>query len=187
MAQEMERKMSSSKSAQSAGGAGASAGGESTEKGGKKKKLVIAAIAALVLLGGGAGGAYTFMKPATASASEAVEEEVLVPGEVTALDPITINLADGRYLKLGIALQQVLSEAGGEGSSAVDGSKALDLAIRAFSGLTMSDLSNVESRQKYKDELQSQIIEAYVAEPEKEGEEGLKQVMGIYFTQFVMQ
>jgi flagellar FliL protein len=187
MAQGMERKMSNSEGAKNASGSGGTGGGEASGKNGNKKKLLIAAMAAVILLGGGAGGAYTFMKPDSAAASDVVEEEVLVPGEVTALDPITINLADGRYLKLGIALQQVVSEAGGEGSSAVDGAKALDLAIGEFSGLTMSDLSNSENRQKYKDELQGKIIEAYIAEPAKEGEKGLKQVMGIYLTQFVMQ
>lgn len=186
MAQKMERKMSSD-NAKGKSGAGESAGGDTEGKSRKKKKLVIAAIAAVVLLGGGVGGTYTLMKPDTASATEEVKEEVLVPGDVTALDPITINLADGRYLKLGIALQQVLSEAGGEGSSELDGSKALDLAIGEFSGLSINDLSNAESRQKYKDELEAKIIEAYVAEPLEEGEEGLKQVMGIYLTQFVMQ
>lgn len=189
MAQNMERTMAGKDGAKNAGGAGGAGGDDTAAKGGKKKMIMIAAIGAVVLLGGGVGGTYFLVKPDTAAAETAHVEEVLVPGDVTALDPITINLADGRYLKLGIALQQVASTGGGhgEGSSALDGSKALDLAIGEFSGLSMTDLSNAESRQHYKDELQEKIIEAYIGEPEKEGEEGHKQVMGIYLTQFVMQ
>jgi len=187
MAQNMERTMAGKDGAKKTGGT-AGEGDEAAAAGGKKKKILIAAVAAVVLLGGGAGGGYVLLKPDTAAAETEHVEEVLVPGDVTALDAVTINLADGRYLKLGIALQQVYAEAGGHGgTTALDGSKALDLAIGEFSGVSMTDLSNAESRQHYKDELQEKIIEAYVSEPAEGETEGHKQVMGIYLTQFVMQ
>ncbi|WP_369054553.1 flagellar basal body-associated FliL family protein [Kineococcus terrestris] len=160
-------------------------------KGGKlggKKLVVVAALGALLLAGGTGGGVFLLTKGDSASAAAVEEEEHLVPGDVTALDPITLNLADGRYLKLGIALQGVHTEGGGHGgSSGPDGSKALDLAISTFSGAKMADLSSPEQRQAFKDDLQAKIVEAYTEEAEEEGEKPHKTVMGIYFTQFVMQ
>ncbi|WP_167586843.1 flagellar basal body-associated FliL family protein [Kineococcus rubinsiae] len=154
--------------------------------GGKKKKLIVVGLGAVLLLGGGGAGTYMMMKPA--AAAEKPVEEVLVAGDVTALDPITVNLADGHYLKLGLALQATLSTGGGhEGGGGPDGSKALDLAIAEFSGLSTAELSNAEQRQHYKDELQEKIITAYEEEPAKEGEHPHKVIMGIYFTQFVTQ
>lgn len=153
--------------------------------GGKKKKLIVVGLGAVLLLGGGGAGTYMMMKPA--AAAEKPVEEVLLAGDVTALDPITLNLSDGHYLKLGLALQAVVSEGGGEGASGPDGSKALDLAIAEFTGLSVADLSDPTKRQQYKDELQEKIITAYEEEPAKEGEPPSKVVMGIYFTQFVTQ
>ncbi|NAZ84215.1 flagellar basal body protein FliL [Kineococcus sp. R8] len=155
--------------------------------GGKKKKLIVIALGAVLLLGGGAGGTYMLVKPAAAAEEEHVEE-VLVAGDVTALDPITLNLADGHYLKLGIALQATLAEAGGHGGgSGPDGSKALDLAIAEFSGLTTAELSDPAKRQQYKDALQEKIVKAYEEPAVEEGAHPHKVVMGIYFTQFVTQ
>ena len=166
--------------------AGGDGGATPDAAGGKKKKLIVIGLGALLLLGGGAGGTYLLVKPA--AAAEEPVEEVLVPGEVTALDPITLNLADGHYLKLGLALQATASTGGGhEGSGGPDGSKALDLAIAEFSGLSTAELSDTAKRDHYKDELQEKIITAYEEEPAKEGEHPHKVVMGIYFTQFVTQ
>jgi flagellar protein FliL len=65
-------------------------------KGGRKKLVVV--IAVLVVA---AGAAWTFLKPSPeASATEAPK-----PGPVVQLEPLTLNLADGHYLKLGLALQ----------------------------------------------------------------------------------
>ncbi|ABS06005.1 flagellar basal body-associated protein FliL (plasmid) [Kineococcus radiotolerans SRS30216 = ATCC BAA-149] len=152
----------------------------------KKKMIIVGALGAVLLLGGGVGGTYMLVKPAEAAATETVKEE-LVPGDVTALDPVSINLADGHYLKIGLALQGVLVEGGGEGhgSGGPDGSKALDLAIAEFGGLSMADLSNAKQRQHYKDELQEKIITAY-KEKDEEGVEH-ETIMGIYLTEFVMQ
>ncbi|WP_432564115.1 flagellar basal body-associated FliL family protein [Kineococcus sp. SYSU DK003] len=157
--------------------------GES-KPGGMKKLIVIGAAAAVLLAGGTGAGVFMLTKGDTAAAAT-TEEEHLEPGDVTALDPISVNLADGHYLKIGVALQAVASEAGGHGSSTtLDGSKALDLVIAEFSNLSMTDLQNAEQRNHYKDELQEKIIEAYTHEVE---EVETKQVMGIYLTQFVMQ
>src|SRR5215212_6087609 len=88
---------------------------EAPAKGGKKKRLIIVAVV-LVLAG---GGAYQFLGrgPSVPKAPE--------PGEVVKMDAIQLNLADGHYLKLGLALQ-----ATADAAEAPEGSKALDLAIR---------------------------------------------------------
>lgn len=159
---------------------------DDAKPGSKKKLIIIGILGAVLLLGGGVGGTYMLTKPA-AAATEASVEEVLEPGEVVALDAISVNLTDGNYLKVGLALQTVLDESAGEGSTAPDGSKAMDLTIKEFSGRTMADLSNPEIRQSLQDELQTKIVEAYTVEPAKEGDPAKKTIMGIYLTQFVMQ
>ncbi|GLL08619.1 hypothetical protein [Dactylosporangium matsuzakiense] len=67
---------------------------EAPAKGGKKKLIIIAAIALVALLGGGFAG-YKIFSPKKVEA-----EPAPTPGVVSVLDAITINLADGHYLKL---------------------------------------------------------------------------------------
>lgn len=156
--------------------------------GGKKKMIIIAAGAAVLLAGGVGGGVFFLTKGDSASAAEATPTPTLTPGDVTALDPISVNLADGHYLKIGVALQGVLAAGGGGhegGSTALDGSKAYDLIIAEFSNVSMTELENAEQRNHFKDELQEKVIEAYKTHDEK-GEE-TEGVMGIYLTSFVMQ
>ncbi|WP_328291712.1 flagellar basal body-associated FliL family protein [Kineococcus sp. NBC_00420] len=155
--------------------------------GGKKKMIIIAAGAAVLLAGGVGGGVFFLTKGDSASAATATPTPTLTPGDVTALDPISVNLADGHYLKIGVGLQGVLAASSGhEGSSTgLDGSKAYDLIINEYSNLSMSDLENADQRNHFKDELQGKIIEAYKTHDDKGvATEG---VMGIYLTSFVMQ
>ena len=137
---------------------------EETKKGGKKKLLIMVV---LVLLLGGGGGYWFFLKPASA------EEEEPVPGAVLPLEAIQINLQDNHYLRIGLALQQV---EGGGSHGELDGSKALDATIDIFSGESMEELSQKKYRQKLKKELEHELDELYHHD-----------VMGVYFTDFVMQ
>ncbi|WP_433040324.1 flagellar basal body-associated FliL family protein [Dactylosporangium sp. CS-033363] len=141
---------------------------ETPAKGGKKKLIMIIAIA-VVLLGGGAGG-YLMFKPKTAAA-----EPEPTPGVVSVLDAVTINLADGHYLKLKMTLQATTDAA-----EAPDGSKALDLAITEYSGRKMDELMSNAERDRTKKELVEKVVKAYTVEKKKE-------VMDIYFTTFVIQ
>src|SRR5690349_4154033 len=93
---------------------------DAPKKGGKKKLIMILAIVLVALAGGGAGGYFMF-------APKKAEAEVLVAGVVVPLDAVTINLADGHYLKLKMTLQ-----ATDKAAEAPDGSKALDAAISLF-------------------------------------------------------
>jgi flagellar basal body-associated protein FliL len=97
-------------------------------------------------------------------------------GGVLELDPLTVNLADGHYLKVGLALQldkaTVVETAKDEGL----GAKALDMAIAALSPKTMDELGQSKVRDELKQKLGTDSCMAY------EGE-----VLTVYFTNFVMQ
>lgn len=138
--------------------------------GGKKKLLLIGggaavalALAWFLLLGPGSGGA------APAEAAEPVA------GEVVTLEPMTMNLADGRLLKVGLAIQLEEAEEAEEGRP-WSGAKALDEAISVLGGLTYEQLTAPGGREKAKQELSTRVVERY--------EHG---VMGVLFTEFVMQ
>jgi flagellar FliL protein len=148
---------------------------ESAEAKGGKKKLIIIIVPVVLLLVGAAvwffvlrgGGA------ATAEAAGATPEPTVThePGAVVTLEPITINLAGGHYLKLGLSLQQPAGAA-----HEADGAQALDIAIAVLSGKSIDELATVEGRAHAKEELLTQIEEAYHHD-----------VYDIYFTAFVMQ
>jgi flagellar FliL protein len=123
-----------------------------------KKKLVIIVVAVLALGGGG----YWFTRPAPAGPPQ--------PGDVVKLDAIQINLADAHYLRVAMALQLV------KGVKAADGSKALDATIDIFSGLPMAQVNDPKQRVQLKKELEKELAKLYD-----------KDVMGIYFTEFVTQ
>lgn len=133
----------------------------------KSKKMLIIIIAAVVLLGGGGAGAY-FMFFKSSGEEEVVAPE---PGLVVALESITINLADGHFLKISIALQATI-----DAHEEPDGSKALDILISQFSNKSVAELSTNEGREEQKKELVEKIKKAYEEE-----------VYDVYFTEFVMQ
>ncbi|MEU8815831.1 flagellar basal body-associated FliL family protein [Actinoplanes sp. NPDC048796] len=135
-----------------------------------KKMLMIIVIAAVVLLGGG-GGAFFMLKGDSAEA--AAPEK----GVVTAIDEaLTINLADGHYLKLAFSLQQTADAA-----EAVDTSEAIELAIDEYTGRKVAELETEKGRTAIKEELLAKIEKAYTTKDK------VKEVMGIYYTQFVTQ
>ncbi|MBG0818491.1 flagellar basal body-associated protein FliL [Planomonospora sp. ID82291] len=141
---------------------------EATGGGAKKPKKKILVIAgAVLLLLAAAAAAYFLLFAGGGEAEEPAPE----PGAVATLDAITINLSDGHFLKLKLALQ-----ATAEVAEAPDGSKALDLAIDQFSNKPVDELSSDKARNLAKQELLEKIEKAY------EGE-----IMDIYFTEFVMQ
>src|SRR4051794_23580568 len=110
-----------------------------------KKKLIIIVAAAVVLLGGGAGAYFAFFSGS--SAKPAPE-----PGKVIAMDAITLNLADGHFLKLKLALQ-----ATADAAEAPDGSKAADIAISQFSNLPVAELASNAAREKAKKDLVKKV------------------------------
>lgn len=136
------------------------------EPGGRSRlKLIMVGVAILIALAGGAGGGYYAFAPKDTT------EPAPEPGIVCPVDPVTINLAEGHYLKFGFALQ-----ATAEVAEKLDGSKALDIAIDLFSNRTVAELSSNEERKKMRKEFKEKVIKAYH-----------KEVMDVYLTSFVMQ
>ena len=132
-----------------------------------KKKLIIMLLAVVLLLGGGAG-AYLMLGKKSGKAAAKPKPK---PGAVIPLDAITVNLADGHYLKIHLALQATASA-----GEKVDGSQALDLTVAEFSNHPMAEYSSEAGRDKAKAELLAAIEKAYD-----------DQIMDIYFTEFVIQ
>ena len=131
-----------------------------------KKKLIIIIVALVIAVGGGGAGGYFIFAPSTPAV-----EVAPTPGIVIPLEAVTINLADGHFLKLKIALQ-----ATAEVAEALDGSKALDICIDLFSNRSLAELSSNDERKRMKKELAEKVEKAYEEE-----------VMDVYFTEFVMQ
>jgi flagellar protein FliL len=148
--------------------------GEAAADGGKKKLIILAVPVLVVVL---VAVWFLVLKPKAAPADAAAAAAVpsptssWAPGAVAKLDPISINLAHGHFLKLGLSLQQSKAVA-----EEVSGAKALDSAIALFSNKSMEELSTLEGRDKAKEKLIEHLREIY------EGE-----VYDVYFTEFVMQ
>ena len=160
------------------------ADGAAPASGGGRSMLIPAIVVAVAVLGAGfmmkGGGA-----PAPAEAAPEPEPTEVADGPVVETEPMTLNLADGHYLKVGVALQLAAPEegeaaAGGHGGGGEETgpstAKALDLAITTFSEHTKRELSDPHKRGEVKKKLAAEISEAYHGE-----------VVDIYFTEFVMQ
>ncbi|PVU83393.1 flagellar basal body rod protein [Cellulomonas sp. WB94] len=140
-------------------------------KGKSKKKIVLIAGAVVVLLAGAA--AYWFLMGPGKAASDAAPAAPPAPeaGVVLTVDPVSVNLSDGHYLRLGLGLQLTKDVA-----EAPDPAKALDLAIALYSGHTVAEVSDPATRDALKAQLVTELSDAY------EGE-----VMDVYLTNFVTQ
>jgi flagellar FliL protein len=136
----------------------------------KSKKMLMIIVIAVVVLAGGGAGAFFMMKGS--STAEAAPKK----GVVTPIDQaLTINLADGHYLKLAFSLQQTADAA-----EAVDTSEALELAIDEYTGKTVAELSTEKGREELKSDLLAKVVKTYTVD-------GTKEVMDIYYTSFVTQ
>jgi flagellar protein FliL len=139
-----------------------------------KKKLMIIVIALVVVLAGGGAGAFFMLK---GDSAEAAEEEKPVKGAVVAMeDALTINLADGHYLKLAFTLQA--TEEAGE--TEIDNAEAIDIAIDKYTGMEIAELETEKGRQAAKAELLEEIEKVYNVDD-------THMIMDIYYTQFVTQ
>ena len=151
----------------------------------KRRHLLPAVIIAVALLGAGAlmGGKGGGEAAASDDAAAASTTTTVAEGPVIVLDSITLNLADGRFLKVGLAIQMSADApagGGGHGGAEEDPkahmAKALDEAINVFGHATYDQLIHPEGREAVKAELSHRVQERYHGE-----------VLGVYFTEFVMQ
>lgn len=127
----------------------------------KSKKFVIILLAVLLV----GGGAYKFMAPKKVGPP--------VGGDVVSMDPTTLNLADGHYLKIAISIQLVKGKAA---TASFFTSHAAELVIDEFSDRSVASLASNAARQKLSDDLLAQIKQAYPGE-----------VYDVFVTQFVTQ
>jgi len=142
------------------------------EKGGKSNL-----IPAVVLAVGIAAGGYFMGGSSEAPVAGATATTIPEPpaGEIATMDPLSVNLADGHFLKVSMALQLAEEVVASEFEKGPI-SKAKDLLIDKIAGRPMEELSSPENRKKLKEELTAAAKEVYPDE-----------VLDVYFTDFVMQ
>lgn len=131
-----------------------------------KKKLLIMVVAVVLVV---AGAAYYFL--VMPKSSKPAAPPAPVPGKVAPVTAVSLNLAGGHYLRLGMGLQLTI-----ETTEVPDTAKATDLAIAMFSGKTVEEVSDPAARVAFKAALLTELEKAYKGE-----------VMDVYFTDYVTQ
>lgn len=137
----------------------------------KKKKPMLVIIVAVLALAG--GGGWYFLK---GSSGEAEAAPVVESGPVVDLDSLTLNLADGRYLKMGLSLEVTEEANAAAGSEGVNGAKARDAAITILGKHTYEEMLAPKSRAAAVKALTTEIEKRYDGD-----------VIDVYVTEFVMQ
>jgi len=159
-------------------------GDDEKKKGGKSKIIVIVACVALgaggyVLGGGGAadpaaGAAATtttlYQKPGCKALS--VDEK---PVTVVDIPSLSINLADGHYLRVSVSLGLCDDIVVGEAEPFIT-APAKDIVVETLSGKSMETLATDAGREAVKEKLNEEILAAYPGE-----------VFEVYLVEFVMQ
>jgi flagellar FliL protein len=161
------------------------AAGEGTEGGARSGKVKTVGMAVgFVVLGALIGPKVLGGGSAPAGATEGTTTTTAA-GPVVVLDAVTLNLADGHLLQVGLALEldPNAEAAGGAHGEKPDESdptkgyaKAIDATIDVLGDETMATLSAPGGREAAKSALEGVLHDLY------EGE-----IVGVYFHQFVMQ
>lgn len=151
----------------------------------KKSKLMLFILLGLVvlLLGGGGFYAYTMFLAPKAPVEDpmaGVKPELLTEtvGEMFALEPFSVNLADPqgrRYLRLAISLELESIEANDRATKLVP--KLRDMVIVLLTSLTFEEVMTPEGKVQIRDELLERFNQ--ILRPDR--------VRNIYFTDFVVQ
>lgn len=129
---------------------------------------VVAVVAVLVAVAVVAAALLHLGPFGTDAAQSAPAEE---PGRVVAVDPVSVNLADGHYLRLGFSMQMT-----SDAKADVDTAPAQDTAITLYAGRTVEELADSAQRESLRSQLVEELSEDYGG-----------QVMGVYLTDFVTQ
>ena len=159
-------------SGKSGGKASEAQGGDDESVAGKSKLRKLLLPVAMILVGLLIAGAayFLFLKP-----KPPVVEEPPQPGEVLVIERLSINLADGHYLRLGFSMQMTDDAGGGHGGE-VDLSRAQDAAIGLFSGRSIDEVASPEGREALKAQLAADLAVIYH-----------DTVMDVYLTDYVTQ
>ena len=148
----------------------------------KKKKIVLFGIIGLVLLLAAGGGFFAFTK--LMAPEPAIDEEELAKeageaiGEMFALEPFVVNLADPkgkRYLKVKISIELESAEILEKAEKAVP--KMRDMVIMMLTSLSFEEVMTPEGKIRVRDELFERFN--LILRPNR--------VNNIYFTEFVVQ
>jgi flagellar FliL protein len=155
---------------------------EGTEEKPKKKGLLFAIIGILVLVIAG-GGFFAYKKflapkPAVSAEEAAKKEPVEKEGEMFALEPFVVNLADPkgkRYLKVTVTLELESPAASAKAEKLVP--KMRDMVIMMLTSLSFEEVMTPEGKIRVRDELLERFN--LILRPER--------VREIFFTDFVVQ
>lgn len=158
---------SSSSPGASTGGSGDDKQAGKGKKGGKLKLIVIVLV---VLLAGGAVAKFTVLAPSAKASAETATKKKPAKGPVIPMDDMTLNLANGAYLRLKISLQTAKGT-----SEELDTAAAAQDIIDTFSNLTTAQLTGAANRKKYQDLLLKKLQEDYP-----------KEILDVPYQEFVM-
>lgn len=125
--------------------------------------------------GGAAPAAPAAADEAAAAAEAEKEAEAEKKGPIVEMEPINVNLAEGHYLRIAVALG-LSSEVKLKEPEEFDKAAASDVVLGTFSGMAMADLTSAEGREKAREHLLEALEPHYGTE-----------VVHVYFTEFVMQ
>jgi flagellar FliL protein len=133
----------------------------------RRRGLLVLVVLVVALAAAAAAYVLRPWESETAAAPEKAPEL----GLVVPVDPISVNLADGHYLRLGFSIQL---EKGATKDLQV--ARALDIAIATYSGKPIDEINDPARREELKVELLTQLSETF------EGE-----VVDVYLTDYVTQ
>jgi len=144
---------------------GASGDDSAAKRKGKSMKVKLAALLALLLVGG-AIAKFTVLAPPAKPAGKVVAAK----GPVVPMEEMTLNLADGHYLRLKIALQTAKGT-----SEELDTSEAAQALIDTYSNQTVAQLTGDSARAAAKQKFLGKLSALYP-----------KKILDAYYTEFVM-
>ncbi len=145
--------------------------GTETQSGSSKKAVIVTAIAMLAVLAIGFL-AYTTLTQKT-------PKPVYAAGGTLTLSQTTLNLSDNHLLQVQLVLQ--LSKTADTASINSHNPQIMDAMIAVFGSMTSTQLETEQGKEQAK----QQLITAFENIVGKS--QGFPQIMGIYFTDFVMQ
>ncbi|MDQ2678150.1 MAG: flagellar basal body-associated FliL family protein [Actinomycetota bacterium] len=139
----------------------------------KRSNLIPALILAVGLLGAG------FMVSTAMKGGDTTDEAAaaeIVPGEIVQLEPMTLNLTDGRYLRLGLAVELVDGVPGSEWVEHGGSSRYMDLIIDRVGERSGEEIVGPGGREELKELLRDGGAELFAEEFSE-----------IYVTEFIVQ
>lgn len=141
----------------------------------KRRRLLLIIVAAVLVVAVAVGAAFFLgvlklpgADQPTSGATVAAPEKV---GEAVDIEPVSLNLADGHYLRVGFTMMMA-ADAKGEISTAA----AKDTVIGLFSGRTVEEINGDGTRDELKSKLLEQLNEKFDGK-----------VVDVYYTDYVTQ